>query len=191
MGRGAASQQNCPIFFWRHFVSNSPHESFASGAGHRLVATLIFLQLYLVPAWEPEYTALTFVTLICAMSLSDAAGIKERMWPIPHSAVLVAGGLFWLLSLVSVMLSEIPFVSWIYFFHFSVLPLSIAFFLVGQHSEARLSRAQKGADMFLAGLGAFVSINISFVLICCCSVAFISLWSIRTDLLQFFRWGCF
>ncbi len=103
----------------------------------------------------PEITAASLILLITATAVGDAGGIASRQWPLPRSAILVCGGLFWLLALVSMMASETLFISWVYFFTFSVLPISIGFFLLGSDSAQRLQIAWRGVQVVLAGLSGY------------------------------------
>lgn len=124
------------------------------------VATCLWLIAFFssftwVDRFEPEYIAISFIALISATALSDAAGIEGRSWSVPRSPVLIAGGVLWLLSLLSVAFSEIPFVAWIYFFFFTCLPLSVAFFIVGHNAETRLRWAEQGIELVLTGLALY------------------------------------
>lgn len=124
-------------------------------------ATILWVLAFLcsftwLPAYEPEALILTLAGLFAALGLSDGAGLKLREWPTPRlSPVLISGGLLWLTVLVSVATSDILYVSWIWFFIFSILPLSILFFLVGHDAEARFRWAWIGIRLVLAGLALF------------------------------------
>ncbi len=103
----------------------------------------------------PEITAASLILLISATAIGDAGGVASRQWPLPRSSILLCGGLFWLLALVSMMASEVLFISWVYFFTFSVLPMSVGFFLLGSDSAERLQVAWRGVQIVLAGLSLY------------------------------------
>ena len=106
-------------------------------------------------SFSPELTALSLAALIAATALGDAGGVSVRQWPLPASPVLLCGGLFWLLALISMMASETLYISWVHFFIFSVFPLSAGFFLLGTDSSARLRHAWHGVRTLLAGLSLY------------------------------------
>lgn len=103
----------------------------------------------------PEITAASLILLISATALGDAGGIAARRWPLPCSGILLCGGLFWLLALVSMMVSDVLFISWVYFFTFSVLPISVGFFLLGSDGTQRLQIAWRGVQALLAVLSVY------------------------------------
>ncbi|PZP54619.1 MAG: hypothetical protein DI586_09325 [Micavibrio aeruginosavorus] len=110
--------------------------------------------------WMEEFQSEFFIgTLAClfaAMAVNDAGGIKQREWKFHASPVLVAGGLFWAVAGISLAASDILFTSWIYFFFFSVLPLTIVFFLVGGEFDRRLEMASIGIRYVLGVLSLYV-----------------------------------
>lgn len=131
------------------------------------VATLFWLLALLasftwLSSYEIEFVIAALSSLVIALALSDGAGIAKREWPIPCSPLLIAGGLFWLSALVSVGTSHLLFVSWIYFFLFSALPLTVVFFLVGHESEARLNLALQGVKIILCGLAIYALAQYAF-----------------------------
>jgi O-antigen ligase len=107
------------------------------------------------PAYETELVILSVCSLFIACSVSDAAGIRQRQWPVPLSPTLIAGGIFWLISLISLATTQIFFVSWLYFFVFSALPLSILFFLVGHDAKTRMDTAWIGIRLILVALALY------------------------------------
>lgn len=107
------------------------------------------------PDFVPEITAASLILLISATALGDAGGVSVRQWPLPKSPILLCGGLFWLLAMISMMTSEMLFISWTHFFVFSVLPLSVGFFLLGTDSAARVQTAWQGVRVLLAGLSLY------------------------------------
>jgi O-antigen ligase len=105
-----------------------------------------------ISAWEPEFLILMLISLISALAFGLAAGIENREWPIPRSGIMLAGGAFWLLALVSVVMSDLIFVGWVYFCLLSVLPISILLFLTGPEFGTRLRVAGQGLKIILGGL---------------------------------------
>ncbi len=133
-----------------------------------LVATALWLLAFVTSfTWlqplETEFVIISLSSLIGAMALSDGAGISRREWPVPVSPVLLAGGLFWLVAAISVGMSDILYVSWVYFFIFSALPLGIAFFLAGHERERRIAFAWAGARLLLAGLAVYALVQYFFL----------------------------
>lgn len=124
-------------------------------------ATLLWLLAFFcsfgwIQSYEPEFLIATMIALFSAVVVGDAESIPARTWDVPSSPILLCGGLFWALCFVSIAVSDIVFVSWISFFHFSVLPMTILFFLVGQAPHRRLHLAWHGIRMVFAGLSLYV-----------------------------------
>lgn len=106
----------CPLYFW-----------FAA-------VLCAFMPL---AAYEAESFLLSFILLCMALIvgvsfLSFSGGLRISKSP------LIAVGLgFWCLAFISVLLSDVWFVSFIYFCFFSALPLSfLIFFTVKEHQKA-------------------------------------------------------
>lgn len=124
-----------------------------AAAGFWLLALLFSFPW--VQAREPETTALALIALMAAAAFADSAGLKARVWFMPVSAVLVCLGGLWALTLVSAAFSEVFFVSWIYFFIFSTLPLTLGVFLLGRDTPEKLAIAWRGAQGLLALLSVY------------------------------------
>lgn len=109
-----------------------------------------------VSAFEIEFLIATLTALFAASILGDAESIPARVWTVPVTPVVGCGLALWLLALLSVATSDILFVSWINFFYFSLLPLTVVFFLVARDSEDRFALAWQGVRIVLALLSGYV-----------------------------------
>lgn len=101
----------------------------------------------LIPYADFEY-GFFYASVSClfgATITALGAGLNNKtQWSLPKSSLLFIGLCFWALALISVSWSEIPFVSFTYFWFFSLLPLSFLSFIFGPNIEKRLDYAQNG-----------------------------------------------
>ena len=119
---------------------------------------LAFLSgLYFVNAWQMELFASAFLILVlftCFMLSRDAV----EGWEVPKAPIFLFLGLFWLLMLVSITWSGVPYVSVIGFCLSSVLPLTFfAFVLSGRDEDFIL--VARVVPAILAGLAVWALIQ--------------------------------
>lgn len=98
-------------------------------------------------AYGPEAIGLSVLSLCAALALMLTRVPLAAEFSIPKSPLLWIGGAFWALALVSVLLSEIRFVSFLYFCLFSLFPLSALAFFTLKNSQKSITA------VFLALMG--------------------------------------
>ncbi|MCB1563811.1 MAG: O-antigen ligase family protein, partial [Alphaproteobacteria bacterium] len=87
-------------------------------------------------AYGPEAICLSVLSLCTALALILArAPLPAAGIALPKSPLLWIGGTFWALALTSVLLSEIRFVSFLYFCTLSLFPLSALTFFILRNNQ--------------------------------------------------------
>ncbi len=88
-----------------------------------------FLSFTFLPAYQSEMMGVSLLTVLLAGLMSLYGGLQRGYWSLPKDKTLLVGGLFWLLVLGSVLWSQIQWISFVQFWVFSCLPLSVLFFV--------------------------------------------------------------
>ena len=92
---------------------------------NRIIPALLVAAFVLALMPFAQYEAESFG--LCFLVVASAALLvfwRRDVFAIPASPFLLTGGLFWFLALLSVLFSAAPYVSFVYFCFFSVLPLA-------------------------------------------------------------------
>lgn len=97
-----------------------------------------------------------------AAILSFGQGIKEGFYR-PHGAVVITLLLFWMLAAASIFWSAIPFVSFIAFCTYSMLPLTFFALVTNRDAGDLLKACTLGALVFCAILALYVVIQYFFM----------------------------
>lgn len=103
------------------------------------------------PSYETISVGMTVFFMLTGLILNDLRGVKERTWSVPVSPVLAAGLLFWLTILIGAVMSDVQFVTWVYFVFFSCMPFTAMFFLIGDDTD---NRAMTAGAVILAVISA-------------------------------------
>ncbi len=99
----------------------------------------------------PLFEAAEIARLLAVTCAVFAAGLTVVCYGVPRwSAVVAAGAAFWALAAVSVALSDIPYLSFIAFCTFSLMPLSAVAFVAAPERAVRVAAA--GAGLVLGAL---------------------------------------
>ncbi len=123
----------------------------------------LFCALIPFPAFEFSFFFLSVAFLLSATITADAIGLYKGTWDLPKSPILLIGLAFWGLALASIFWSEIPFVSFVYFWFFSLLPLSFLSFILGHAAKKRLEYARTGLLIILTGVASYGLLQFFFL----------------------------
>ena len=107
------------------------------------------------PAYEAEFFGAAFALLVISAVSADGLGIYKGYWQLPKGPVIYIGFAFWLVALLSIVFSDVPYVAYVFFFQFSLLPVAFLSFVLGHEANKRLKIAGWGLSAVTAALAIF------------------------------------
>ncbi len=138
-------------------LNDNPKLQFLSLSSACWLISFVF-SLMPLATYEAESFLLSAVFLFFAFAASLVVAPREGLKRLRNSAVFIGVMAFWALALLSVLLSEVAAVSFIYFVFFSALPLSFVLFSLHSRGEL-LAACLVGAGFVLCALALFALIS--------------------------------
>lgn len=118
--------------------------------------------LYAMMPFE-AYEAHGFLAAFLLLTAGFAAAVLREGQRVPRGPLVLLGLGFWGLAFVSVLLSDVQFVSFVYFCFFSVMPLSFLLPLMLQPKEEFFKAVAWVLGIAFAALGAFTIVQYFFL----------------------------